>query len=311
MSFEALKKNRKAAFNSLLDRAKAAEGKQNFKDDRYWKPTPDKSGSGQAIIRFLPPPDGEEVEWVQYYDHGFKGPSGRWYIEKSLTSIGEPDPVGEMNSKIWSEAERTGDESKKNLVRSRKRRRHFVSNIYVVSDPAAPENNGKVFLYRYGKRIFDKIKQAMEPEFDDETPINPFDFWEGANFKLRFRVVDGQRNYDLSTFTETSPLLDGDEEKLKEVYESLHSLTEIVDRSQFKSYDELRKHLMRVLGEDDLTTKQQIELSETAEPVSEKSVDSDVVVESTVNTASTDEDEDEEDEDDDALGFYQRLAAED
>ena len=311
MSFETLKKNRKAAFNNLLDRAKAAEGKQNYKDDRYWKPTPDKSGSGQAIIRFLPPPDGEEVEWVQYYDHGFKGPSGRWYIEKSLTSIGEPDPVGEMNSKIWSEAERTGDESKKNLVRSRKRRRHFVSNIYVVSDPAAPENNGKVFLYRYGKRIFDKIKQAMEPEFDDETPINPFDFWEGANFKLRFRVVDGQRNYDLSTFTETSPLLDGDEEKLKEVYESLHSLTEIVDRSQFKSYDELRKHLMRVLGEDDLTTKQQIELSETAEPVSEKSVDSDVVVESTVNTASTDEDEDEEDEDDDALGFYQRLAAED
>ena len=311
MSFETLKKNRKAAFNNLLDRAKAAEGKQNYKDDRYWKPTPDKSGSGQAIIRFLPPPDGEEVEWVQYYDHGFKGPSGRWYIEKSLTSIGEPDPVGEMNSKIWSEAERTGDESKKNLVRSRKRRRHFVSNIYVVSDPAAPENNGKVFLYRYGKRIFDKIKQAMEPEFDDETPINPFDFWEGANFKLRFRVVDGQRNYDLSTFTETSPLLDGDEENLKEVYESLHSLTEIVDRSQFKSYDELRKHLMRVLGEDDLTTKQQIELSETAEPVSEKSVDSDVVVESTVNTASTDEDEDEEDEDDDALGFYQRLAAED
>lgn len=310
MSFETLKKNRKAAFNNLLDRAKAAEGKQNYKDDRYWKPTPDKSGSGQAIIRFLPPPDGEEVEWVQYYDHGFKGPSGRWYIEKSLTSIGEPDPVGEMNSKIWSEAERTGDESKKNLVRSRKRRRHFVSNIYVVSDPAAPENNGKVFLYRYGKRIFDKIKQAMEPEFDDETPINPFDFWEGANFKLRFRVVDGQRNYDLSTFTETSPLLDGDEEKLKEVYESLHSLTEIVDRSQFKTYDELRKHLMRVLGEDDLTTKQQIELSETAEPVLENSVDSDVVVESTVNTTTTDEDE-EEDEDDDALGFYQRLAAED
>ena len=214
MSFDALKNNRQAAIDKLLSEAEKTKGdKANYADDRFWKPTLDKSGNGYAVIRFLPPADGEDVPWVQYWDHGFKGPSGRWYIEKSLTSIGQSDPVSEMNSQLWN----SGRDEDKDLARSRKRRLHYVSNILVVSDPAAPENDGKVFLFKYGKKIYEKIMDVMQPEFEDEKPVNPFDFWGGANFKLKIRQVEGYRNYDKSSFDEPSVLLD-DEDELESLF---------------------------------------------------------------------------------------------
>lgn len=300
MSFEALKKNRKAAIDKLLSEAEKTGGdKSNYTDNRIWKPTLDKSGNGFAVIRFLPASEGEEVPWVQYWDHGFKGPSGRWYIERSLTSIGQPDPVSEMNSQLWN----SGRDEDKDLARSRKRRLHYVSNILVVSDPAAPENEGKVFLYQYGKKIFEKIMDVMQPEFEDETPVNPFDFWEGANFKLKIRQVEGYRNYDKSTFDSQSELLGGEEDRLREVYESLHSLKEFVDPASYKSYDELKTKLMSVLGESDLSVRQENELSETVESSLEQSVSSDSEPETENLSGDVDDEEDN-------LSFFSRLAKE-
>lgn len=246
MSFASMKKNSGSMIEKLRAEAeKAGGGKKSFGDDRIWKPTVDKAGNGYAIIRFLPAVGDTAAPWVQYWDHGFKGPTGRWYIEKSLTSIGQDDPVSELNSKLWN----SGVESDKEIARSRKRRLHYVSNIMVVSDPKNPENNGKVFLYVYGKKIFDKVMDIMNPEFEDETPVNPFDFWEGANFKLKIRQVEGFRNYDKSEFDKPSALLDGDDEKLETVYDSEYDLGEFTDPKQYKSYDELKKKLYDVLGE--------------------------------------------------------------
>ena len=208
MSFENLKRNR-GSIDALTKAAEAASGggqqqKQSYVDDRFWKPTVDKAGNGYAVIRFLPAPQGEDLPWVRYWDHGFQGPSGLWYIENSLTSIGQNDPVSEMNSVLWN----SGREEDKQTARDRKRRLHYVSNIMVVSDPGNPDNEGKVFLYKFGKKIFDKIMDVMQPQFADEDPVNPFDFWEGANFKLKIQQVAGYRNYDKSEFANTSALSD-------------------------------------------------------------------------------------------------------
>ena len=245
MSFANLKRNR-GKIDQLVDAAEATGGgsNKNYGDDRMWKPTVDKQNNGYAVIRFLPASEGNDLPWVQYWDHGFKGPTGKWYIEKSLTSIGQNDPVGELNSRLWN----SGVESDKEIARKQKRRLHYVSNIYVVSDPGNPANEGKVFLYQYGKKIFDKLMDAMQPEFADEDPINPFDFWEGANFKLKIRDVEGYRNYDKSEFAAVSPLLNGDEEALEKVYDSMHNLSEFTDPSKYKSYDELQAKLQSVLG---------------------------------------------------------------
>jgi hypothetical protein len=192
----------------------------------------------------LPACEGEDLPWVKYFDHGFKGPTGQWYIENSLTSIGQDDPVTEMNSELWN----SGREEDKNLARERKRRLHYVSNIMVISDPSNPENEGKVFLYKFGKKIFDKIMDVMQPEFQDEEPVNPFDFWEGADFKLKIRKVEGWVSYDKSEFSSPSELLDGDDERLEEVYNKLNKLQDFVDPKNYKSYAELKAKMNKVLG---------------------------------------------------------------
>lgn len=215
-------------------------------DNRFWKPEVDKMGNGSATIRFLPAPAGEDMPFVRVWDHGFQGPTGKWYIENSLTTIGLPDPVAEYNSELWAVSEDDNSPTRKQ-ARAQKRRLHFVSNILVIRDPAHPENEGKVFLYQYGKKIFDKLNDLMNPQFDDETPINPFDLWNGANFKLKIRKVEGYRNYDKSEFDDPSAI-EGSDKELEAIWNKEYSLKEFVDPAKFKSYDELKSKLNAVLG---------------------------------------------------------------
>ena len=265
MSFQNLKRNRDQ-ISKLVQAAEATGGgeKKSYADDRIWKPTVDKAGNGYAVIRFLPAAEGVDLPWVRYWDHGFKGPTGLWYIENSLTSIGQPDPVGELNSRLWN----SGIEADKETARAQKRRLHYVTNILVVQDPSAPQNEGKVFLYKFGKKIFDKIMDSMQPDFADETPVNPFDFWEGADFKLKIRQVEGYRNYDKSEFSSASSLYDADESRLETVYNQLHDLSEFTDPKNYKTYDELKAKLARVLGEEAQagapTMRQEAMMNETA-----------------------------------------------
>ena len=264
MSFADLKNNRNNAIGKLTAAAEKVGGgeKKSYTDDRFWTPTVDKAGNGYAVIRFLPAPQGEDLPWVRYWDHGFKGPTGRWYIENSLTSIGQPDPVSEMNSKLWA----TGRQEDQDLVRTRKRRLHYVTNILVISDPANPANDGKIFLYKFGKKIFDKMLDLMQPAFQDEKPVNPFDFWAGADFKLKIRNVEGYRNYDKSEFAPPAPLFAGDEGKLEQTYNKLNQLKEFTDAKNYKSYDELKRKIFEVLGEEGqvLSTAESVELDTTA-----------------------------------------------
>ena len=250
MSLENLKSMRGSSIDKLVKAAEAVSTTKtettSYDDDRFWKPTRDKAGNGYAVIRFLPQREGEDLPWVRYWDHGFKGPTGLWYIENSLTSIGQPDPVSEHNSVLWN----SGRDEDKALAREQKRRLHYVSNVLVISDPDNPQNEGKVFLYKFGKKIFDKIMDVMQPQFADETPVNPFDFWEGADFKLKIRKVEGWVNYDKSEFSSPSSLFDGDEGRLNEVYGQLYSLQDFVDPKNYKTYDELKAKLNRVLGVD-------------------------------------------------------------
>jgi hypothetical protein len=243
--FEKLKQNREAGLQKLLEAAAGDNSKDKYQDDRFWSPGVDKAGNGFAIIRFLPDPD--EKQWITYYEHGFQGPTGKWYIEKSRTSLNnQPDPVSEMNTRLWN----SGREEDKETARARKRKVNNVSNIYVISDPSNPENEGKVFLYRYGVKIKDKVMDVVNPKYQDETPLNPFCMWNGANFKIKIAQVAGYRNYDRSEFDAPAPLLGGDEEKLVGVCDSLHSLSEFTDPAQYKSYNELKARLNEVLGED-------------------------------------------------------------
>ena len=218
--------------------------KKSYGDDRFWKPTVDEGGNGYAVIRFLPAGEGQELPWVRYWDHFFKGPSGQWYIEKSLTTIGQNDPVSELNSRLWN----SGVEDDKEIARKQKRRLHYVSNILVVNDPSKP-NNGKVFLYDFEKKIFDKIMDKMQPEFPGEEPVNPFDFWNGADFQLKIRNVAGYRNYDKSEFKAPSALFEADEVKLESTYNQMFDINEFVEPTSFKPYDELKGRLQVVLGE--------------------------------------------------------------
>ena len=247
MSFNTLSDLRKARgnFDSLMKEVEKLDSPQqnNRGDDREWKPTVDQAGNGYAVIRFLPAPQGEDMPWAQLWNHGFQGPTGKWYIENSLTTLKQPDPVSELNSVLWN----SGVEANKEVVRKQKRRLSFYANILVVEDSGNPSNNGKVFLYKFGKKIFDKIKDAMQPEFQDEDPMNPFDFWDGANFKLKIRQVEGYRNYDKSEFASASPVADSDE-AIEAIWNQQHSLAEIVSPSNFKSYEELKKKLDFVLG---------------------------------------------------------------
>ena len=304
MSFEQLKANRDSAISKLVAAGSANSEKKDYGDDRMWKPTVDKAGNGYAVIRFLPAAEGEDLPWVRYWDHGFKGSTGRWYIEKSLTSIGQQDPVSELNSQLWN----SGRDEDKEIARQRKRRLHHVSNILVVSDSANPENEGKVFLYEYGKKIMDKLMDVMQPQFADETPVNPFDFWSGANFKLKIRQVEGYRNYDKSEFDAPSQLFNGDEAQLEEVYNKLYKLGEFTDPESYKSYAELKKKLFEVIGEAEVatgfTTAQTVELNTTKEAVMPSSAESSI--DEVVPTVSSESNEEASDED--TLSYFAKLA---
>ena len=244
MSFADMKKKRGDKLQSLLkETAKINQpaGYQND-DDRFWRPELDKSGNGMALVRFLPAPDGEDLPWARSWNHGFQGPGG-WYIENSLTTLGQKDPVSEYNSQLWN----SGIEANKEIARKQKRRLTYVSNVLVIKDPTNPQNEGQARLYKYGKKIWDKINDQMNPEFEDETPLNPFDLWEGANFKLKIRKVDGFSNYDKSEFEASTPVNDEDS-KMEELWKTEHSLSEFTDPKNFKTYSELKEKLDRVLG---------------------------------------------------------------
>ena len=213
-------------------------------DERFWKPELDKSGNGYAVIRFLPAPNGEEMPWAKVWSHAFKGPGGQWYIENSLTTLGKDDPVGELNRELWN----SGRDSDKEIARAQKRKLSYYANIYVVQDPAHPENEGRVFLYKFGKKIFDKLVEAMQPAFADETPVDPFNFWKGADFKLKIRKVEGYWNYDKSEFASPSTLGNFDDDKLESIWNQAYSLAEFEDPKNFKSYEQLQARLNLVLG---------------------------------------------------------------
>ena len=234
--------------------------KQNkYQDERLWKPELDKTGNGYAVLRFLPATSGEDMPWVRLWSHAFQGPGG-WYIENSLTTLGHKDPVSEENTRLWN----TGVESDKGIARNRKRKLSYYSNVLIVSDPAHPENEGQVKLFKFGKKIFDKITEAMQPEFDDETPINPFDFWKGANFKLKIRKVDGFWNYDKSEFEGVSAIADNDD-SIKAIWEKQYPLKPFLDASNFKSYEELKEKLNRVItGTKSTETVENVDLPSTS-----------------------------------------------
>ena len=244
MSFASLKKSSGsiAALTKELEKMNKGGG-GNGPDDRLWKPEVDKAGNGYAVIRFLPAPTGEDLPWAQVWSHAFQGPGG-WYIENSLTTLGQNDPVGELNRVLWN----SGLDSDKEIARKQKRKLSYYSNIYVVKDPLHPENEGRVFLYKYGKKIHDKIVEAMKPQFEDEQPINPFDFWQGADFKLKIVKQDGYWNYDRSEFARPGTLGDFDDDKLEEIYNQQYSLADFTNPANFKSYEELEKRLNLVLG---------------------------------------------------------------
>jgi hypothetical protein len=283
-------------------------------DERLWKPEMDKTGVGSAVIRFLPAPDGEELPWVKMYSHGFQGPGG-WYIENSLTTLSQKDPVTEYNRMLWN----SGNPKDQDTVRKQKRKLSYYSNIYVVKDPLHPENEGKVFLFKYGKKIFDKILNAMQPEFDDEEPINPFDFWKGANFRLKIRKVEGYWNYDKSEFDSSSPLLD-DDDALEALWKKEHSLSALIAPDQFKTYEELEKRLNYVLGINQTSSptqsravvEQEDDYESYSQPVSREEKVMEELEQSYTRSKSpspslpkiTQDDEDE----DDALSYFQRLA---
>ena len=264
-------------------------------DDRFWTPTVDKAGNGYAVIRFLPASANEDVPFVRVFSHGFQGPGG-WYIEESLTTIGQKDPVGDMNQNLWN----TGGEEGKEQARKQKRKLQFISNIYVVKDPGNPENEGKVFLYKFGKKIWDKINLQMNPEFEDESPVNPFDFWKGADFKLKIRKVAGYRNYDSSEFDSSAPLLD-DVEQLEALWNKQYGLQEFVEPKNFKTYEELKAKLDRVLGKS-------VSTATAADTFVEEQ---DTWSESTDNVSTSDSlSQSPQSDDDDDLAFFKKLAEE-
>ena len=291
MSFSDLKKKAGNFEKLQAELEKVNNPVTSFADDRFWKPDLDKSGNGYAVIRFLPQPSGEDLPWCKIWSHAFNGPGG-WYIENSLTTLQKKDPVSEYNTELWN----SGVEANKDVARKQKRILKYYSNVLVVSDPKHPENEGKVFLYRFGKKIFDKISEVMNPQFDDESPMNPFDFWEGANFKLKVRKVDGFWNYDKSEFEAAAALLEGNDTQLEEVYGKLYSLKQFLTEENFKSYAELKEKFNRVVTGSSVTgTVEKF----TAQ---KKPVETAPVVEDTTPTKS---------DDDETLSYFAKLADED
>ena len=298
-SFAELKRSRDNSLKTLMDEVNKVTNPQQQNttgaDERIWKPDVDKAGNGYAVIRFLPAPEGEDLPWVRVFDHGFQGPGG-WYIENSLTTLNKKDPVSEYNSMLWN----SGIESNKDIVRKQKRRLNYYANILVVKDPTRPENEGKVFLYKFGKKIFDKINDSMNPPFEGDDPVNPFDLWEGADFRLKIRNVAGYRNYDASEFDSPSPL-NSDDAELERLWKSEYPLSEFTDPANFKSYDELQAKLNRVLGLDggaptSRSTAEEIEIKDSAPAPQQK-------------TAAAPSLDTSQDDDDDGMSFFEKLAA--
>lgn len=303
MSFAALKKS--SYFDNLkteMDKISNPQG-QSYTDERLWKPELDKSGNGYAVIRFLPPSDGEDLPFAKIWSHAFKGPSGQWYIENSLTTIGKEDPVGNINRELWN----SGLESDKEIARKQKRKLSYYSNIYVVKDPLHPENEGKVFLFKYGKKIFDKIIEAAKPQFEDERPVDVFNFWEGANFKLKIVKKDGFWNYDKSEFESQSVLGGFSDEKLESVYKQQYSLTDFTDPSNFKTFEELEARLNLVRGVAPRTVQNRIDEEVADEDAGFNAPD--------ITPASapswTEQVDSHKSDDDDALSYFAKLAEDD
>mgnify|MGYP003652667211 FL=1 len=268
-------------------------------DTRYWRAAVDKAGNGYAVIRFLPAIEGEELPWVRVFSHGFQGPSGRWYIENSLTTLGKSDPVSDANNELWN----SGSEANKELARKRKRRLNYISNILVVKDPANPENEGKTFLFKYGKKIFDKINDVMFPAFADEQAVNPFDFWKGANFKLKIRKVEGFTNYDKSEFEGTTELFEGNDDKIEAVWKAEHALQQFVDPSNFKPYEELKKKFDEIIGNTSGAVSNVTEtVLEHAEKFGPAGGANDIPIEQPVST---------DEKSDDAMSYFKKLAEQD
>lgn len=291
LSFSDLKKFRENNVNKISDQLTKMVSKQNFKedDDRFWYPDVDKAGNGFAVIRFLPEVKGEDFPFVRLFQHSFQGPTGSWYIENSLTTLSKPDPVSEHNTFLWN----TGVDADKEIARKQKRKLVFISNILVVKDPANPKNEGKVFLFKYGKKLYDKLNEMMNPTTEGEEKVNPFDFWEGCNLKLKIKTVANFRNYDSSMFEPKSPVAKTDEE-IETIWNSQYPLKPFVAEDQFKPYDELTVKLNRVLGLNGATAK----------PVEN-------VAQSTSKTEKPKELAELDEEDDDAsLSYFQNLAKE-
>ena len=298
MSFENLKKQSKlgSLTSKLVKEVEKMSSTSSGADERLWKPEVDKTGNGFAVIRFLPAPDGEELPWAKMYSHAFQGPGG-WYIENSLTTIGGRDPLGEHNRDLWN----TGTEANKETVRKQKRKLSYYSNIYVVKDPTNPQNEGKVFLFKYGKKIFDKIMEAMQPEFEDESPINPFDLWQGANFKLKIVKKDGYWNYDKSEFGSSEPLL-SDDDAMEALWKKEYSLAAVTAPDQFKSYEELENRLKIVLGRKPTNRRIDDEVEDEDNDRGSYTSESNEIKETSNSLDSSSEDED------DALSYFQKLA---
>ena len=303
MDIQSLRKMRNSDFGAISNAfekvANPQSEQKSFTDDRFWRLEGDKAGNGTATLRFLPRVEGDELPWVRIFSHGFQGPTGKWYIENSLTTLGENDPVGELNTTLWN----SGSEANKEIARKQKRRLSFTANILVVSDPKHPENEGKVFLWKFGKKILDKIMDKARPTFEDEKPVNVFDFWEGANFKLRMRKKDGYANYDESAFMEPAAIAN-DDESILHIAKSQVKLSEFTDRKNFKSYDELKKKLNEVLSGDSFASKSAAQIAEDEDrPVAQAPKIASKPAPAPKNVV--------EDDDEDVMSYFQKIAKED
>lgn len=302
MNFADLKKKTKTNLDTLVaELEKMSTGNNKYQDDRFWSvPKDEKTGNGTALIRFLPAGRNDKLPWVTVYSHSFQGPGG-WYIENSLTTIGKQDPIGETNQELWA----TGIEANKEIVRKRKRKQQYITNIIVLSDPKNPQNEGKVMLWKFGKKVFEKIQESMTPVFEGDAAIDPFDFWQGANFRLKMKKVDGYPNYDNSSFEAATALFDSNDAKLEKTWDSLYTLSEFTDPKNFKSYEELQVRLDKVLGSKPAAKKMEDALQSKAAPkMDSKKVDEDR------DDAPWKADADGADGDDDSLEFFRKLAEE-
>ena len=305
-SFKKSSKNASQTLATQLEKVAKGGGENSYKDDRFWQPEVDKTGNGYAVIRFLAAPPSEDLPWVRVFSHGFQSKGG-WYIENCPTTIGQKCPVCEANNELWN----SGDDADKDIARQRKRKLSYISNVMVIDDPVNPANNGKIFLFRYGKKIFDKINDKMNPQYKDEDPVNPFDFWQGANFKLKIRNVEGYRNYDKSEFSASSPLLDGNDKELEALWRKEYSLQEFVKPDQFKSHGELRAKFQSVINGSSSQKAENMDLSEEEDaPPQKKFTPKFPAAEAKSPGRQVKAKSEESGDDDDALDYFKRLADE-